>query len=150
MPPGDAIAFMPLVGDYPAISESTIASFRQQAIALGLLSYMSGPVNSTQRGDVRKSLSADVRVPTAYGQQANHSFIRSTMRKTIAAVESQRDGGSAGIGAVGVTEMLGGIRGVFEEGCGVGGVVSGEAALHDARIIIDMDRVSQTEEECCG
>lgn len=84
-------------------------------------------------------------VPTAYGEQANHSFIRSTMRKTIAAVESEIHGSSDGIGSVGLTETLGGVLGVFEEGCGVGGVVSGDAALHDARIIIDMDRVSWAE-----
>lgn len=50
------------------------------------------------------------------------------MRKTIAAVE-------AGVG------VGGGITGTYEDGCGVGGVVSGDAALHDARIIVDMDRV---------
>ncbi|CAM9105500.1 unnamed protein product, partial [Hapterophycus canaliculatus] len=75
------------------------------------------------------------------GVEANHSFIRSAMRKTIAAVESERDGSSPSVGSVGVTETLGGILGAFEEGCGVGGVVSGDAALHEARIIIDMDRV---------
>ena len=57
--------------------------------------------------------------------------------ETIAAIESERDAGSAGVGFVSITETMGGIRGAFEEGCGVGGVVSGDAALHAARIIID-------------
>lgn len=81
-------------------------------------------------------------------EQASHSFIRSAMRKTIAVVEAGNDGkgeGSAGVTAI--TERMGGISGTFEEGCGVGGVVSGDAALHDARIIIDMDRVRQTRRE---
>lgn len=76
-------------------------------------------------------------------QQASHSFIRSAMRKTIVVVEAGGDGG--GGGAAGMTETVGGIKGTFEEGCGVGGVVSGDAALHDARIIIDMDRVRSAE-----
>lgn len=63
------------------------------------------------------------------------------MRKTIAAVESSEGASGAGIGGAGITETMGGIRGYYEEGCGVGGVVTGDAALHDARIIIDMDRV---------
>ncbi|CAM9202957.1 unnamed protein product [Scytosiphon promiscuus] len=75
------------------------------------------------------------------GVEASHSFIRSSMRKTIAAVESEIHGSPDGVSSVGVTETLGGIRGAFEEGCGVGGVVSGDAALHDARIVIDMDKV---------
>lgn len=62
------------------------------------------------------------------------------MRKTIAVVEAGDGGGVAGI-----TETMGGISGAFEEGCGVGGVVSGDAALHDARIIIDMARVRNAE-----
>lgn len=66
------------------------------------------------------------------------------MRKTIAIVEAgegadTKGDGSAGV--TGITETMGGISGTFEEGCGVGGVVSGDAALHEARIIIDMDRV---------
>lgn len=73
--------------------------------------------------------------------QASHSFIRSAMRKTIAAVESSESASGAGIGGTGITETMGGIRGYYEEGCGVGGVVTGDAALHDARIIIDMERV---------
>ncbi|CAM9138305.1 unnamed protein product [Ectocarpus fasciculatus] len=75
------------------------------------------------------------------GVEASHSFIRSAMRKTIAAVESSESASGAGIGGAGITETMGGIRGHYEEGCGVGGVVTGDAALHDARIIIDMDRV---------
>lgn len=77
------------------------------------------------------------------------------MRKTIAVVEagdsaSGADGkaggnGNAGVGVAGITETMGGIIGAFEEGCGVGGVVSGDAALHDARIIIDMDRVRNAD-----
>lgn len=84
-------------------------------------------------------------------EQASHSFIRSAMRKTIAVVETSGGGAdrkiSGNTGVTGITETMGGIRGTFEEGCGVGGVVSGDAALHDARIIIDMDRVRSTEEK---
>ena len=89
-------------------------------------------------------------------EKASHSFIRSAMRKTIAIVEA---GGGAGGGATrdgrgvaGITETMGGISGTFEEGCGVGGVVTGDAALHDARIIIDMDRVkiSKVDSRLCA
>lgn len=63
------------------------------------------------------------------------------MRKTIAAVEAG-DGVGGGSGG-GITETMGGIIGTYEDGCGVGGVVTGDAALHDARIIVDMDRVRE-------
>lgn len=83
-------------------------------------------------------------------EQASHSFIRSAMRKTITAVEASGAGngnayGDDGSIANGITETLGGFIGTFEEGCGVGGVVSGDAALHDARVIIDMERVRDRE-----
>lgn len=79
-------------------------------------------------------------------EQASHSFIRSAMRKTIAAVEASGAGSSNGEGdggsaTDGITETLGGFLGTFEEGCGVGGVVSSDAAQHDPRVIIEMDRV---------
>lgn len=65
------------------------------------------------------------------------------MRKTIAAVEASGggNGNDGGTIAGGITETLGGFIGSFEDGCGVGGVVTGDAAQHDARVIIDMDRV---------
>lgn len=61
------------------------------------------------------------------------------MRKTIAAVEASVGAGEGRGG--GITETMGSIIGTYEDGCGVGGVVSGDAALHDARIVVDMDRV---------